>query len=163
MKFIESNLSYVRTWFQEEQSSNLLVDARPDTCPLRDAKNYPLVAVPSACTRKLTTLLLVHMNPVNVGEVTGTGSKSNELKQYKYICHSFCWIICKQISTECHLLQYLATYVMPTQLSEILTRLKFIEKTYSSISARMSSGKEADFSKTSAGLDCEHLQRTINY
>ena len=79
MKFIESNLSYVRTWFQEEQSSNLLVDTRPNTCLLSNAKNYPLVAVPSTCTRKLTTLLLVHMNPVNVGEVTWTGSKSNEL------------------------------------------------------------------------------------
>ena len=62
-----------------------------------------------------------------------------------------------------YLLQYLETYVMPTQLSEIFTRLKFIEETYSSISAPMSSAKEADFSKTSAGLDCEHLQRTINY
>lgn len=55
------------------------MDTRPNTCLLSNAKNYPLVAVPSTCTRKLTTLLLVHMNPVNVGKVTGTGSKSNEL------------------------------------------------------------------------------------
>ena len=49
------------------------------------------------------------------------------------------------------------TYVMLTQLSDIVTRQKFMEVTYPSMSALISAGKGDARSRTSAVLYCEHL------
>ena len=113
------------------------MDAGANTSPLGHLELNPGIAVLPPCTRKTTTLLLVHVNPVNVGEVARCSSKSSLVKREYYMNCS--------------------TDVMATHVAESWTKEKCIEEVNSSISAHMSSGSGAALTSTSSALWGAHL------
>ena len=108
------------------------MDAGPNSSPPGHLELNPGIEVLPPCIRNIATLLLVHVNPVDVGEVARCSSKSSLVKREYYMNCS--------------------TDVMATHVAESWSKEKCIEEVNSSISARMSSGSGAAFTSTSSAL-----------
>ena len=134
---VEEALWEVSTCFWQEEPSNFLMDAGANTCLLGHRELVPRIAVLPPSTRKIPTLLLVHMDPIYVRKITWSCSETLTVKKESYIN---CW-----------------THVMATHLAEISTKQKSIEEVYASISSRISPGQGTAFSWTSKALWEGHL------
>ena len=73
---VEKALCAESTCFHKIKTSNFLVSAGANTGPLGHLQLHPLVAVLPPCARQMTSLLLVDMHPVNIGEIARSCSKS---------------------------------------------------------------------------------------
>ena len=73
---VEKALCAESTCFHKIKTSNFLVSAGANTGPLGHLQLHPLVAVLPPCAWQMTSLLLVDMYPVYIGEIARSCSKS---------------------------------------------------------------------------------------
>ena len=75
--WVEKALCAESTCFQKIKSSYFFVSTGANTGPLGHLQLHPLVAVLPPGAGQVTSLLLVDMYPINIGEVARSSSKSH--------------------------------------------------------------------------------------